>query len=434
MNTFKKLIILLVIVFAGEFLVAQTIDTVRVMTYNLMFYRETTSFCNSTNNNTTTKDNAMKDIIDYALPDILVVNEMGGSSPINSFRLLTNALNQNGRTNYTLANNSGSGSNLVNMLFYDMNKFVLESQVTIDKDLSNNNLVRAIDVYNLRYNDPNLAMHLDTTKIHVIAAHLKAGSTSANENERADATEAVMAYLDTINATGNYIMAGDFNLYSSTEQAYQNMINYVDPTLRFFDPINVSGNWSNRAIYSFLHTQSTRTSGGCFAGGGMDDRFDFILASDEIMNETDKIKYVPNSYEALGQDGNRFNNTIISPTNNSVPTVVSQALYDMSDHLPVTLDLKITLPISTAVEEVNTINPLKFQNPTNGNLILDLRNQKEKLQSIEIYNLSGQLLFKKELGSESYLAVDVSFLTKGTYFIKAISKSYQQRVEKLIKI
>lgn len=418
----------------AEYSFAQLKDTVSIMTYNLMYYREITSFCTSSNNNTSTKDNAMEDIIDYALPDILVVNEMGGGSTVNSFRLLQNALNQNGRSNYALANSTGAGQSLVNMAYFNTDKFVLESQSVVSQDLSGANLVRVIDIYKFRFLDSNLSIHQDTTRIYVISAHLKAGSTSADEIERAKATEAVMAHLDSMNATGNYIIAGDFNLYSSSEPAYQDLVSYINPTLRFFDPINVAGNWHNNGIYSSVHTQSTHTSGGCFASGGMDDRFDFILASDEVMNNTDKMRYIPNTYRAIGQDGNRFNQSIISPTNSSVPSLVSQALYDMSDHLPVTLDLEITLPSATSIQEISQLKKLKFQNPNTGEFIIDFSNQEEKIKQIEIFDLSGKLVYIKNTQLSEYVLIDVSFLPKGTYLLKASSNSYQQRVEKLIKI
>ena len=46
----------------------------------------------------------------------------------------------------------------------------------------------------------------------------------------------------------------------------------------------------------------------------MDDRFDFILASNEIMKNVDKIEYISGTYKALGQDGNRFNGSIRKTT------------------------------------------------------------------------------------------------------------------------
>ena len=212
------------------------------------------------------------------------------------------------------------------------------------------------------------------------------------------------------------------------------MVNYIDPTLRFYDPINVSGNWHNSGVYAALHTQSTRTSGGCFAGGGMDDRFDFILASDEIMNNTDKMRYIPNTYEAVGQDGNRFNQTIISPNNTSVPSVVSQALYNMSDHLPVVMDIEITLPNATSIQELTRLEKLKFENPNSGNLLIDFSNQKQKIELVQILDLTGKVLFERYLNSEGYVQFDISNLDSGAYLVRATSTSYQQIVEKLIKI
>jgi len=442
MSSFQKITLVSFLLFSTLFAAAQQKDTVTVMTYNLLYYRHNfvlsngTVICSPTgNNNTITKDNAMEDIFDYTLPDIFVVQEMDGGNSVSAFRLLQNAINQNGRTNYTLANSTGIGQqSIVNMLYYNTDKFTLESQTFYDKELNNTNIIRVIDEYVLYYNDSNLAVHQDTTRIHVLTAHLKAGSAPINEQERGRATESVMASLDSLNATGNYIFAGDFNLYSSSEPAYQDLLNYVDPTLRFYDPINVTGTWHNSSARAFLHTQSTHTSGGCFAGGGMDDRFDFILASDEIMNNTDKIKYIPNTYKAVGQDGNRYNQTIISPTNNSVPSIVSQALYDMSDHLPVLMDLEISLPSITFIKELAGLERLKFKNPNTGNLLIDFSNQKQTVKTVEILDLTGKVLFEKHLNSESYAQFDISELNSGAYLIRVTSSSYQQIVEKLIKI
>ena len=434
MSSFQKITLVSLLLFSTLFAEAQQKDTVRVMTYNLMWYRSFTSFCTVNNNSATTKDNAMEDIFDYVLPDLFVVQEMGGGSPLNAFRLLSNSINKNGRINYTMATPSGLSQSLVNMLYYNTDKFVLESQTFYDKDLNNNNIVRVIDEYVLYYNDSNLAMHHDTTRIHVLVAHLKAGSSSSDEIERAEATESLMASLDSLNATGNYIFAGDFNLYSSTEPAYQDLLSYVDPTKRFFDPINVSGTWHNRSAFSITHTQSTRTSGGCFAGGGMDDRFDFILASDEIMNNTDKMRYIPNTYKAVGQDGNRYNQTIISPTNTSVPSLVSLAMYNMSDHIPVIMDLEITLPSTTSIKELLGLEKLKFKNPNYGDLLIDFSNQKQAVKTVEIIDITGKVLFVKNINSDSYAQFDISNLNSGAYLIRVTSSSYQQIVEKLIKI
>ncbi len=431
-NSKKGIFILFAFLQLGS-LMAQ-VDTVTMMTYNILYYRENTSFCTATNNSASTKDDAMEDIIDHVLPDLLVVNEMGGSSSINPARLLQNALNQSGRTYYTYAGLRGTSQNLINVLYYNKDKFQLEGQTTVSKDLNGNNLVRLIDVYTLRYKDTNLAIHKDTTRINIIAAHLKAGSGTTNEDERAEATESVMAYLDSNKLDGNFLFAGDLNLYKSSEPAYQDLINYVDTNYRFYDPVSSPGTWSNRSLFASLHTQSTHTSGGCFAGGGMDDRFDFILASNEIMNNTDKIEYINGTYEALGQDGLRFNRSINSPTNNSVPSAVVTALNDMSDHLPVIMDLKFSLPQTTSLVEHGKLPKLVFSNPTKNLLRVNLSNQTEKVNKLEIYTLSGQLIREISVDNKVIIEENISNLPKGTYFIRAIYNSFQQSIDKLIKI
>lgn len=431
----KKSLLFLFFIVISVSMFAQMIDTVTVMTYNLTFYRETTSFCTNSNNSPTTKDNAMEDIIDYVLPDILVVNEMGGSNSINPARLQLNALNQNGRSYYKSARRSGSGQSLTNMLYYNEDKFVLESQAEVSKDLNNMDIVRVIDLYTLRYIDSNLSIHKDTTRLRVIAAHLKAGNSTSNEDERAEATEAVMAYLDSNDLDGNFLFAGDLNLYKSTEPAYQDLIDYVDTNLRFYDPINTPGTWSNRSVYAKLHTQSTKKSGtGCFATGGMDDRFDFILASNEIMNNVDKIEYITDTYQALGQDGNRFNESIDSPTNTSVDSIVVVALKNMSDHLPVVMDLKITLPLATSVASFKKPPRLKYVNPASETLRINLSQTPSKVKRVELLNTAGQLLREINVDTRGWVEENIGNLPKGTYLIRVTYDTYQQSIEKLIKI
>ena len=70
-------------------------DTVRVMTYNLMYYRSSTSFCDYNVNPPTVKDSAMKAIVAYAQPDIILCQEMSGQDTLGHSALLNNALNVN---------------------------------------------------------------------------------------------------------------------------------------------------------------------------------------------------------------------------------------------------------------------------------------------------------------------------------------------------
>lgn len=424
--------ILVVLLLLPPKLEAQTYDTLRLMTYNLLYYRENTSFCTTNNNNANAKDGYMEDIMDHVNPDILVVNEMGENQAVAPFNLLNNAINQNGRNFSFAIGTVNSFQSIKNTLYFNQDKLVFDNQFSITQDLSSQSLTRNIDVYTLYYKDSNLVHHQDTTFIHVIAAHLKASGGTANEQQRDKETEAVMARLDSMNASGNYFFVGDLNLYRSLEPAYQNLVSYVKPALRFYDPVNASGNWSS-SNYASLHTQSTHTISGCFAGGGMDNRFDFILASDEVMNNTDKVEYINNSYTTVGQDGGRYDSSLISPANNSAPSTVINALYNMSDHLPVTLDLKITKPSLTSIKEKALEADLYFQNPVAEKLRIHLKDGLDEVEEFEVYSLSGQLMLSKEHNGSPLIEFDLSGFSKGVYFLYIRSSKGNYRVEKLMK-
>lgn len=433
MHRFKLLFILLLTVCTFTSLQGQNKDTLRVMTYNLLYYDAVTSFCTATNNNRSTKNAAMEDIIDEILPDILVVQEIG-TGGTSAFSLRRDALNKNGRTYYNQASTSGTSQTIGNMLYYDRRKLRLESQRVIDKNLNGTNIIRDIDVYTLRYKDTNLSKHGDTIRIHIIVAHLKANDSSSDRAQRRDAIKAVMTDLDSANANGNYLIAGDFNFYRSTEAAYQEMVNYVDTNLRFYDPVrNMTGRW-NHSRYAAHHTQSTRTSGGCAATGGMNDRFDLILYSDEIKDNTDNVRYIRNSYKAYGQDGNRHNQSINSPRNNLVGNVLANALHDMSDHLPVILDLEVTLPQTTSLDQYAALKEVRFSNPIQDEITIDLGRNQGNIERIEVMDLRGRIIEEIAVNQNQRIRRNLGHLPKGTYLLKFHSKSYQQFVEKLIKI
>ena len=58
---------------------AEEYETATVITYNLTFYIETSSFCNGTNNDANLKDAALAKIVDFAKPDVMVCQEIGSN-------------------------------------------------------------------------------------------------------------------------------------------------------------------------------------------------------------------------------------------------------------------------------------------------------------------------------------------------------------------
>lgn len=170
----------------------------------------------------------------------------------------------------------------------------------------------------------------------ILSTHLKAGSSSSDQQTRLDMAIDIRNYLNDYPAGSNFMVAGDFNLYTSSETAYQMLIGYqADNDGRSKDPINTGGSWHDNFTYRYVHTQATQS-----VWGGMDDRFDFVLVS-YALDDGAGMSYESGSYTAFGNDGLRFNNPINDPPNTIVSADVADALEAASDHTPVFLDLAV---------------------------------------------------------------------------------------------
>ncbi len=410
---------------------AQSYDTLSVMAYNLLFYGANFGNCDNNTNGLNDKDGYLKTITDHVEPDILLVNELGASG-IYSDRILISVLNTDGEDRYERAQVQNNGfSSIVNQLFYNSEKLGLAGQYAVSEDLNSNNLVRVIDVYRLYHKDTNLLPTDDTTFFTVVAAHLKAGSTNSDEADRALATEALMDDLSS-GAAGYVIMGGDLNLKSSNEDAYEELLsdNYGDH--RFYDPISSPGTWNNASVFAPVHTQSTRlsnTNGGCFSGGGMDDRFDFLLMSGQVINDTGKVSYVQDSYTALGQDGLHFNQEINDGSNNSVPASVLSALYNMSDHLPVVADIRIPLaePVIDGVADRSLPEARIFQVPDH----LQITNL-DRGGQVRLFNLQGTLLQEQNIAGRT-VSVPMSEYPSGVYIL-SVEQPQQRQSFKVVHL
>ncbi len=385
------------------------------------------------NQSATARDGELETIFNYLSPDIFIVNELG-ANPSNAPFINSSILNKNSNR-YHHASFTSNGSSLSNMMFYDSSKVVLYDQDFIEKDLSNNSLVRGIDVYKMYYKDPKFSLGADTVYFTVITAHLKAGSTNADVFQRLDATEALMDYLENYLHDENVIFGGDFNVKTNSEPAFLKLVNYSNaPNENFLDPVNQLGAWGSNSNYAAYHTQSTRSAAsGCHSGGGLDDRFDFLLISDEIKNGTNKVKYVPNSYSTIGQDGNHYNSSVNSGTNGNVPSTIADALYDFSDHLPVRLEIDITKS-NIGLAEKPLEERVEYNNPIQDQLRINFKIELSENVEIKILNLTGSVVFEGSLEAGSKEKIyNTQALAKGIYLMSLRSMSGEVITKKIIK-
>ena len=395
-------------------------ETIKVMSYNLLNFGNYTSYCTNTNNPHADKVGYLETIVNNQEPDIIAVCELSKNSYYTNY-ILGNALNVNGETKWQAASPTNlSDSYLINGLFFDKNKFELIAQPTIETEY------RDINIYKLKCLNQEEIIYFN-----VVVAHLKAGSDDFAD--RAAMVELFMDYIVTQNTNENYIFVGDLNIYTDDEAAFQKLINPSNPALAFYDPIDQMGDWNNSYSYRHYHTQSTHDdpSNDCFSYGGFDDRFDFILISSSVKDGTADIKYVEDSYWAVGQDGLRYNDNLIIPSNASLPSEVIDALYNLSDHLPVVADFNIGNNNSVISMSSNSGFYANIINPSQDIIRYELKTNLKVEIKVNIYSLVGQKLFSETIhtSSSNYYSHNISNLPKGVYMLsfegKGIFQTYR---------
>jgi len=402
-------------------------DTIRMMQYNMMYYTlSSPSGCNSTSSYLNEKDANLKTIIDYVLPDVFCVCEIGSNTTYVN-RVLNNVMNTNGRSYYSncpLTNYSNS--DIANMLYYDSRKLEFYSHFYVTT------YPRDINAYKMYYKSSSLAQG-DTAFVTFIIAHLKAGTGSTNENSRKTQVERLTTKLEKM-GIDNYVFSGDFNLYSAFEPAYQHLLFYNNTAFRFIDPIDAYGEWHRNTSFVEVHTQSTHTSGECFATGGLDDRFDFILVSPIVFYGTKKVQVLPETYYALGQDGLRLRGSLLSPKNNTLPQEILNAMYNFSDHLPVLCNFEIKT--TTKIDDYKHSFYVNVENPVKNAINLHIYAENDQVFHFEIFSVNGQ---KIDDFSE-YLQVGSNNLSRGfdfspsIYFLRITNEQKETIVKKLIKV
>lgn len=366
----KKIALLLLIFTSTYCLFSQTNDTLNIVHYNILRYGlggvVTNGITTCTPLTAAEKNVHLKAFIDYTLPDIFGVNEIGGELAANL--LLNGAMNTNGRDYYKVSGYVANGNDIGDVMYYNSNKLKLVSQDEIGC------VPRKFFIYNFKHKSATVN---DSATFSVVLGHLKSSNTTAFANERGTCATNIMNYMNAKhNIKGNYFIMGDFNMYKTTEPGYINFTKNTNAKYNFYDPVfaligtinnknfyqgnntNITiGDW-NQAILAPYHTQSAQSfQYKCGAGGGLNDRFDYILCNRSVLDDSASINYVANSYKVYGNDGLHYNQAITTGANNSAPANIITALYEISDHLPVELKVKIAVnPANYVLPTVNFSN------------------------------------------------------------------------------
>jgi endonuclease/exonuclease/phosphatase family metal-dependent hydrolase len=405
----KKYLIIAGIFFSVSFLSAQ--NTIKLMSYNLLHYPSGTNL---------DRKGDLRYIIDTYEPDIFMVCEL--ESETGSDEILNYCLNDTGN-NYAAAtfryNGSSNYQDLQQMLYYNKYKFELIYETSLLTQ------IRDINHYVLKL----LSQESDTNPviIDVYVAHLKASGGSNNEAERLDMVNQFTNDLQNIPQGHFVIFAGDFNFYSSSEPGYQELTDSSNAIV-MIDPTNRPGSWHNNYDFRDIQTQATHSqSGNDYVGGGLDDRFDFIMLSQNMMTDP-KLQYLTNTYAAYGNNGNCFNQAINSSAcaGTTYDATLRQHLYNMSDHLPVVLSLETNQTLYSQEIYSNDTFHIVNGNIVYNNLIISSENIKKI--NIEIYDIAGQSVLKKS-GYISNTPLNVQVLQTGIYFIHLKAENMHQIIK-----
>ena len=324
-------------------------DTLNIMAYNVLNYGDG---CQGT---TAVLDGYLKTIIQYAQPDLLSCEKMAAiqTSPLLPNNLAddinNNALNAAfpGKYAYAIPTDV-SFADVMSVLFYNKQKLTYVKTETLVNNITD------FDLYKLYYNDPNLAITKDTTFVYVVVNHTQSGSSSASRDLQV--TQEMTNLRNKFSYFPNLINMGDFNVHSSYEAGYQSIISSPDTSTQMFDPpfypdktVAYPANWDNYpTAYKQFLTTSTRQyvnlPNSCGTSGGANSWYDHIFISNWLISGSNYMKYIPNSFRSIGNDGNRIgidiNNNSPIP-NTSAPQVVLDALFQFSNKYPVFLKVQV---------------------------------------------------------------------------------------------
>ncbi|WP_417857414.1 T9SS type A sorting domain-containing protein [Xanthomarina gelatinilytica] len=358
-------------------------------------------------------------------PDIFMVCELNNVYGGNAIlQVLQDRISEDYRSAVFTSNTSddeiGNQNDLQNLIFYDNSKFILESQHIVQT------LYRDFNHYKLKLNSVN--QNSNPVYLNAIVCHLKASSGSNNENLRLQMVQDLTQYLSTFPSDSYVMLAGDFNVYSASEPAF---LELIDPNnnIVFVDPVDRMGSWHTNVDYVDVFTQSTRTQSGLGGStGGLDDRFDFILTSTNMLSNQD-LYYVPNSYQAFGNNSNPncFNNEILDTAcaGTSFSLEVREALYYFSDHLPVVMELETNETLLSIPTYQTESIQIMGTNMVDTTLEVQIHNQSLSSNKLYIFNTLGQVVKSIPLGTSNRLSIDVSGLKNGIYYIRMSNTNVQ---------
>lgn len=411
-------------------------DTIKVMAYNTLGF----SYTNGCQGPIPPLYAGLKAIFQFTRPDIMGLDKMAcvQTSPTNlqgisPYYFPDTVISECLDTNYSFCpftDISGCTDGDGSVLFYNHQKIgylATTAMYTGQEDF---------DLYKLYYKDPYLSATHDTTFLYILLGHTISGSSSTGRDSQ-DTTN-INKLKRMFAVMPNLIYMGDFNTHSSSEPGYQ-YITQTDPDTNFIMddpcfypdkkltyPIDWDVNPTAAAGELTTSTRSTTVPNSCGTTGGAKDWYDHILLSHSIVNNSNHISYIRNSYTTVGNDGNRVGLSVNTGTNLSAPANVINALFTFSDKYPVMASLATTnrpLGVANILEEAGSI---KVTNPVvNNTITLHFASFLNGHQTtMSVYDLCGRLIWQSTFNITNPVINKDILLAPGVYLLHFASGDY----------
>ncbi len=303
-------------------LFASPAAALRVVSWNVL---------NASPSNLSSRVGYVQTVLTAIHPDLMIAEEIIGSDGAQYF--LDNVLNTIEPGQWSMAP-FVEGPDTENACYYRTSSLNYQSMVTLSTALR--------DINGWAFKPDGYSA--SASEFRIYAVHLKASSGSDNEQKRLAEATILRNHLNSLPAGSHFLVGGDFNFYSaSSEPAWDELTGSLsDNDGRLFDPINRVGDWHNNSTFADVHSQSPRLDnlGDGGSTGGLDDRFDFLLANDDMLDGAG-VAYLNGTYTTYGQDGNHFNKNITDSPTIPEGATIANALFRGSDHLPLYLELQM---------------------------------------------------------------------------------------------
>ncbi|MCA9243131.1 MAG: hypothetical protein KDA32_04190 [Phycisphaerales bacterium] len=346
-------------------LVSPSLAQLRVVTWNISNY---------SGGNASNVETAVYGVFEgrSMSPDVFICQEFLSASASNSFLSILNAAP--GSPGDWAAAPFINGPDTDSAFFYRTSRVLFKGVTVVATGGTSPNHPRNIQRYDIQpigyfvpeCFDPNNPTDMNCpvtgggkATIACYSVHMKAGSTGDDQARRLLEAQRIRDDAEALPANWMFLIAGDYNIQSSTQSAYQELTgSQANNAGRFFDPINTPGGWNNNGAFRFVHTQDP------IGAGGMDDRHDQILLSGNLVDGAE-FDYIGNasvpystttwndtnhSYRSYGNDGTSYNTTLTTTGNTMVgPTIALslQAMASGAGHLPVFLDIRLPAKVSS---------------------------------------------------------------------------------------